>query len=89
MHCQDVLLWLVTRPVTNLKIRVWFSVKWVTMDTTAPMFFVEIRVKHMASLRKDLDAKQAPKIGTQYAAVEEKEVSVASIVLEDGGMPSR
>ena len=43
----------------------------------------------MASRKKDLGAKRAPKIGTQHAAVEEEELSVASIILEDNGMPSR
>ena len=43
----------------------------------------------MASRKKDLDAKRGSKAGTQHAAVEEEELSVASITLEDDGMPSR
>ena len=43
----------------------------------------------MASCKKDLDAKRAPKIGTQYAAVEEEGASVVLIVLEDDGMLTR
>jgi hypothetical protein len=50
---------------------------------------VEIREKHMASVKKNLDAKRSSKAGTQHAAVEEEELSVASITLEDDGMPSR
>ena len=38
--------------------------------------FVEIRDKHMASRKKNLDAKRASKVGTQHAAVEEEELSV-------------
>ena len=50
---------------------------------------MEIRDKHMASRKKELDANRSSKVGTQHAAVEEEELSVASITLEDNGMPSR
>ena len=50
---------------------------------------VEIRYKHMASHKKNHDTKRASKIGTQHAAVEEEEFSVASTTLEDNRMPSR
>ena len=50
---------------------------------------IEIRDKHMANRKKDLDTKLAPKVGTQHAAMEEEEISVVLIVLEDNGMPSR
>ena len=43
----------------------------------------------MARRKKDLDTEQAPKVGTQHAAVEEEGASVASIVLEDNRIPSR
>jgi hypothetical protein len=43
----------------------------------------------MASVKKNLDAKRSSKAGTQHAAVEEEELSVASITLEDDGMTSR
>ena len=49
----------------------------------------DIRDKHMASHKKDLDAMRGSKVGTQHAAVEEEELSVASITLEDDGIPSR
>ena len=49
----------------------------------------EIRDKHMASHKKDLDAKWASKIGTQHVAIEEEEISFPLIVLEDDRMPSR
>ena len=49
----------------------------------------EIRDKHMASHKKDIDVKRAPKVGTQHAAVEEDEAYVASIALEDNRMPTR
>ena len=45
--------------------------------------------KHMAIRKKDHDARWASKVRTKHAAVEEEELSVASITLEDDGMPSR
>ena len=44
---------------------------------------IGIQDKHMASRTKDLDAKRAPKVGPQHAAVEEDEASVVWIALED------
>ena len=48
---------------------------------------VKIRDKHISRCKEDLDAKRAPKIGTQHAAVEEEEISVVSIFLEDHVFP--
>ena len=76
-------------PVTNRKISVLFAERWVTTDIPATMFLSRFEIKNITSRKKDLDAKQAPKVVTQHAAVEKEDLSVALIALKDDGMPSR